>query len=302
MATRELRNPKRITFIANARLGTRSAKRPARGNEHAQPAAIIGVVFGPLSFEFQACMLEVSQGGPGRRRKLVIVIEEPSVHSESNRTHAVPIVDAQQIVRFEEMPFLSTFDAGKLGFPATHENTPPAVRTRVKEDAKILSIFRWILGPPIKGQRGIELSPCARGQPRFVIFEGEDLFATGGRRRKLAHQDGAPKPCPVGGDLDDSLLAHASRAFFAPSSRTLRTLDRTAARRKLRVLKLATQLVVAREERKIVMKTQTVEHVDVRGEADTWRPALDGPQRRARHAGPLRNDFHRKTPPKPSES
>ncbi len=67
-------------------------------------------------------------------------------------------------------------------------------------------------------------------------------------------------------------------------------------RLQLRVLQLAPELVVAADQAEVLLEAERVQHVGDRAERDARVAALDGAQRRSRHAGALGDERRRQLP------
>lgn len=101
----------------------------------------------------------------------MVVEEWTSFESIAQRAHAMPVVDAEQVVEFREPHRLSLLFTRELGLATLHEDASPPVRGGVEEETKALASSSDELRPRNEPQRRIERGPVTCREPSLVVLE-----------------------------------------------------------------------------------------------------------------------------------
>src|SRR5579883_482186 len=213
LLARKFGDPQRPVLVADARLGMGAAQGRAGCDKQPQPGRVIGILLDAFFLQLEAGGLELPEPRHRRRRERGPVVHERPIRGDSEAEAAEPllVVNAQEVIGFQQTPHRPALLHGLQGFPAPHEDAPPAVRGRVEEDAEVLLRLVRVLRPAEQLKLRIDGQRIGPGQPAAIVFEGEHFPAAKGAGREGANALWLRQSQPVGPDLD-RLVAHGSPA------------------------------------------------------------------------------------------
>src|SRR5450830_562250 len=148
--------------VSNARLGSGTAQRAARSDEHAQPILALCSDVIRILLKRTAGLLQSTHFSKRWSRDVDAVIEKVVFVFETKTqcTHPIQVVYTKQIIRFVQTCLRGYQARALVALETTiHQHASPPIRTGVVENTELVSRRRRILRPAKELDARIQLQP-----------------------------------------------------------------------------------------------------------------------------------------------